>query len=89
VLEVREHRKVLSRVRETTGRSLGGHRAELEQERAAWRRARQSRPAVHRLVLQDERAALQRFRRLHRVMLAQNRWLLALAERLQRLQKAG
>lgn len=90
MLERREHKRVLSGLRETKGRQLEGHRAELDQERAAWRRAKDARPAMHRAVLAGERAELQRVRRLHRTMLAQNRWLLALAERVQqRLKKAG
>jgi thioesterase domain-containing protein len=90
MLERREHKRVLSGLRETRGRQLEGHRAELEQERAAWRRAREARPAMHRAVLDGARAELQRARRMHRTMLAQNRWLLVLAERVQqRLKKAG
>ena len=81
---------MLSGVRETKGRQLGSHRQELDEQRRAWRRAKDARPAVHRMVLEGERREMQRSRRIHRAMLAQNRWILALAGRLQdRLKKAG
>jgi hypothetical protein len=83
MLEVREHRRVLSGVREVRGRQLARHRAELQDERRAWRQARADRPAAHRAVLEGERRAMQRTRTLHRALLAQNRWLLVLADRLQ------
>ena len=90
MLDVREHKRVLSGLRETKARQLGRHRAELEEEREAWRRAKEARPALHRTVLDGERAEMRRSRALHRTMLAQNRWLLTLADRLQeRLRKAG
>ena len=90
MLDVHEHRRVLSGVRETKGRQLSSHRHELDEERRAWRRAKDARPAMHRLVLEGERREMQRSRRIHKAMLAQNRWLLALADRLQgRLKKAG
>lgn len=44
---------------------------------------------LHRLELESERRELREARRLHKAMLAQNRWLLVLADRLQgRLKKA-
>lgn len=90
MLDVHEHRRVLSGVRETKGRQLSSHRQELDEQRRAWRAAKDARPAVHRLVLEGERREMQRSRRMHRTMLAQNRWLLALADRLQdRMKKAG
>lgn len=89
MLEVHEHKRVLSGLRETKGRQLEGHRAELDRERAAWRLAKAARPAMHRAVLEGERAEMQRTRRMHRAMLAQNRWLLVLAERVRGLKKAG
>lgn len=90
MLEVREHKRVLSGVRETKGRALGGHKEAVDELRRAWRRSRQPQPALHRVVLASERQEMRAGRRLHKTMLAQNRWLLALAERLQgRLKKAG
>lgn len=89
MLDVHEHKRVLSGLRETKGRQLDRHRAELELERRAWRQARSARPAMHRAVLESERAEMQRSRRMHRTMLAQNRWLLFLAERVGRLKKAA
>jgi len=83
LLEVREHRRVLSSLRETKGRALGVHRQEIDEVRRNWRRARGARPATHRTVLEEERAGMRRLAGQHRTMLAQNRWLLALADRLQ------
>ncbi|MDQ7842402.1 MAG: hypothetical protein QN141_03600 [Armatimonadota bacterium] len=83
MLDVREHRQVLSALRETRGRALGDHRREIDEQRRNWRRARGARPAVHRVVLERERQEMQELRRQHRRSLAQNRWLVALADRLQ------
>lgn len=88
--EVREHKRVLSGVRETKGKALGSHREALDELRRAWRRARERGPALHRAVLALERREMRESRRMHKTMLAQNRWLVVLAERLQgRLKKAG
>jgi len=90
MLDRREHRRELFGVRETQGKALGSHRAELNESRRAWQRARDARFGLHRTALEGERRDLRETRRLHRQMLAQNRWLVALAERLQqRLKKAG
>jgi len=90
VWDVHEHRRVLSTVREGRGRALGSHREEIDAPRRAWRQARADRPGLHRVVLEGERREMHKTRRLHRTMLAQHRWLLALAERLQaRLKKAS
>jgi hypothetical protein len=90
MLERREHRRELSGVRERQGRALGSHRDELNEYRRAWQSARNARPGLHRTVLEGERREMRETRRLHREMLAQNKWILALAERLQeRLKKAG
>lgn len=90
MLDVREHKRVLSGVRETKGRALGSHREAVDELRRAWRRARQPGPALHRVVLAGARREMRESRRMHKRMLAQNRWLLALAERMQgRLKKAG
>jgi len=90
MLDRREHRRELSGVRETRGRALGSHRDELNEFRRARQRARDTRPVLHRTVLEGERREMRETRGMHRQMLAQNRWLLALAERLQeRLKKAG
>ena len=90
MLDRREHRRELSGVREMQGRALSSHRDELNEFRRAWQRARDTRPGLHRTVLEAERREMRETRRMHREMLAQNRWLLALAERLQeRLKKAG
>jgi len=83
MLDVREHRRVLLGIRETRGRALGSHRQEIGAARAAWRRAREARPAVHRAVLEGERREMQHLARLHRATLAQSRWILAIADRLQ------
>ncbi len=88
--DVHEHKRVLSVVRETQGKALGGHRQEIDDLRRAWRRARQAKPTLHRTVLAGERQKMREDARMHKTMLAQNRWILALAEKLQgRLKKAG
>ena len=90
MLDRRAHRRELSGVRETQGRALSSHRDELNEIRRAWQHARDARPGLHRTVLEGERREMRETRRMHREMLAQNRWLLVLAERLQeRLKKAG
>jgi len=83
MLDVREHRQVLSALRETRGRVLGVHRREIDEQRRSWRRVRGARPAIHRIVLERERREMQELARQHRRTLAQNRWLLVLADRLQ------
>jgi hypothetical protein len=84
MLDRRDHRRELYGVRETQRKALGSHRAELNESR------RRSRLDVHRTVLEGERREMREARRMHRKMLAQNKWLVMLAERLQeRLKKAG
>lgn len=90
MLERGEHRRELSGLRERRGRALSGHRDELNEFRAARATARGAAPGLHRRALDGERREMRETRQLHRRMLAQNRWLLSLAERLQqRLRKAG
>jgi hypothetical protein len=84
-----EHRRELSELRERRGRALGSHRDELNEYRST-RAARAAAPGLHRTALDGERRELRELRQLHRRMLAQNRWLVSLAERLQeRWRKAG
>jgi hypothetical protein len=90
MLDRGEHRRELSDLRERRGRALGGHRDELNAFRNARSAARAAGPGLHRRALDGERRAMREVRQLHRRMLAENRWLVALAERLQRrLEKAG
>jgi hypothetical protein len=89
MLDRAEHRRELADLRERRGRALGSHRDELNEFRNA-RSARAAGPGLHRRALDGARREMREVRQLHRRMLAQNRWLVTLAERLQqRLRKAG
>jgi hypothetical protein len=69
---------------------LGSHRDELNEFRKSRARSRDAVAGLHRRALDGARREMREVRQLHRRMLAQNRWLVTLAERLQeRLRKAG
>jgi hypothetical protein len=90
MLDRAEHRRELAGLRERLGRALGSHRNELNEFRTARASSRDAGPGLHRRALEGERREMRETRQLHRRMLAQNRWLVTLAERLQeRLRKAS
>jgi hypothetical protein len=90
MLDRGEHRRELAGLRERRGRALGSHRDELNEFRSARARFHDVGPGLHRRALDIERREMRETRQLHRRMLAQNRWLVMLAERLQeRVRKAG
>ena len=63
MLDRREHRREIFGVRETQGKALGSHRAELNESRRAWQRARDARCGLHRTALEGERRDLRETRR--------------------------
>lgn len=83
MLESREHRRVLQRYRRTTGAHLEAHREALAEVRRTLRHSRTVRaPRGHREALEEARERMARARCEHKAALEQNRWLLALLERL-------